>query len=249
MAIFRPSALVQNISGSVGGVTFALGPRGSILKHRPARRKTAPEMLIPWNQESSTDTMPAGQILTELKTAWQNLTDTQRLSWRNLAQQLPTRNRLGIRRPLSGFQLFLQEAQLLGTLSASAALVSATPPPPVRAATPTAIDLSQIAVSDADWDIPFTNPTAGSAYKFLYCKTDRTDNPTREIRTHRLLYRRSGSSNQFNNMRSRWEFLFGPPIEGTIVEFSVAVIPYTTGPITPTALKSQRYTERATIGA
>lgn len=98
MAIFRPGPLVDAISGAVGGVEFARN-RGNVAKKRQLKKhKVGPgptEARVHYDRAIS---------------AWQDLTDEQRLLWRHAATVTPIVNRLGQPRTLTGLQLFVRTA-------------------------------------------------------------------------------------------------------------------------------------------
>lgn len=101
MAIIRPSAIVAAISGSVGGVTFVNSRRGLIARHRPAHTASHSASLLERQAVFDTTTR-----------AWRDLTPEQRESWRTLAIDQPTTNRLGLTSPITGFQSYLSSSLL-----------------------------------------------------------------------------------------------------------------------------------------
>ena len=99
MAIFRPSALVGALSGRVGGAEFVIG-RGA-----PYVRKAQHKI-----KHQSPSRLDAQAIYTQAVRAWENLTDTQRRTWRALAQIQPLKNRLGLPRTMTGFEAYMRSA-------------------------------------------------------------------------------------------------------------------------------------------
>lgn len=97
MAIIRASALVAAISGSVGGVNFATGKRGTVARLRGRRIPTQTEVLL--RQQA---------IFANASRTWRELSNEQRSSWRALAPGYPITNRLGQTSPPSGYTLFLE---------------------------------------------------------------------------------------------------------------------------------------------
>lgn len=97
MALFRPSSIVQSISGNVGGVTFVQGQRGNVVRHRPLRINRITEER------------------TDARTRWafiysywyDTLSASQRLEWETTAVTITRTNRLGIPHRLTGLELFL----------------------------------------------------------------------------------------------------------------------------------------------
>lgn len=102
MAIARPGPLVQGLSGSLDSVVFANSNAGLVIRNRPLK----------------SDTFTPAQIeqrlyYSSVVRAWADLTDIRKKGWRNLARQIPTTNALGVRRPLSAFQIFVRHNLLL----------------------------------------------------------------------------------------------------------------------------------------
>jgi len=95
MALYKPSALAAEISGTVGGMNFARGRNGLYIRKIAVRvnRRTAAQL--------EQRTHPA-----IVQAAWQNLDADLRLLWMRLAERFTYPNRLGINRPRSGYILF-----------------------------------------------------------------------------------------------------------------------------------------------
>lgn len=122
MAIFTPGPLVTSISGNVGGVNFAAGPRANYCR-------TAP--LVPNSrtvyQLRSREAHVRHQLL------WIAMTENIREYWRNGARQLAFPDRLGRLRHLSGYGLWMRYANFIDTRPPWAfhtypQLVATTPP-------------------------------------------------------------------------------------------------------------------------
>ncbi len=91
MALFK-SQLVTQVSGSVGGTTYAHNAGGIYMRAR----------AIPVNPNSAYQLL-ARDALTQLVTAWtETLTATQRAGWELYASNVPTTNALGDTRFISG---------------------------------------------------------------------------------------------------------------------------------------------------
>jgi len=103
--IVRLSAIVQAVSGSIGGATFVRTKTGTVVRPRslPTRRTSA---LAAANKAK----------MFSARLRWRELTDAQRRSWRAAALTVKTFNRLGEKRSLSGFQLFIQHAMFLSSI-------------------------------------------------------------------------------------------------------------------------------------
>lgn len=97
MAIIRASGILSAISGKLGGQVFVNGRGSAIVRHRPATQGGRSR-----NHEA------AAQRLVKAQRLWAPLSDDNKASWRNFAVQFPVMNRLGQRRPLSGFQAFVR---------------------------------------------------------------------------------------------------------------------------------------------
>lgn len=97
MAIIRLGAVVNAISGSIGGTTFAHTKGGTI-----ARAKLRQTTKTKQNQLGLRNDM------SRVRQAWRDLTEIQRVAWRTVALQLPRANRLGQHNVLSGYQLFMR---------------------------------------------------------------------------------------------------------------------------------------------
>jgi hypothetical protein len=97
MAIFRPGPLVGNISGNLGSINFVFSSRGTHVRRarNTTNRKTKAQL---------TRTALANQAHTE----WNKISASLQTAWKYQAQTLLFKNRLGIPRRLSPFQLFLK---------------------------------------------------------------------------------------------------------------------------------------------
>lgn len=96
MAIFTPGALVNQISGSIGTLTFRSAGRGNVVAHR-ARRKRSP----------SAASTTAQAFYREIQIKWQTLTADQKQQWTLSASAPWLTDRLGIRKATSGRLLFI----------------------------------------------------------------------------------------------------------------------------------------------
>ena len=95
MAIVKFGAVVGGISGRVGGVVFAGGRSGAVLK--AAGRRVGGDT----QRARLAQSVPDG-----VATAWNALTDQQRGAWRTAAASVTRTNRLGMGRQISGWQLY-----------------------------------------------------------------------------------------------------------------------------------------------
>lgn len=96
MALIKGSALVDAISGSVGGTTFATTKFGGIARSRPRMvRHTSPRALR------------ASAAVQQVMQEWIDLAPLEQAAWNTAAASTPFTNRLGISRPMSGMHLAL----------------------------------------------------------------------------------------------------------------------------------------------
>jgi len=98
MAIMRPSAIVGDISGSIGGQTFVRSKAGLVISSRGRHTKTTNKAAI---QNQAT--------FQWVRAYWKKLTEEQRTQWVQAALIYPHTNRLGIKKPMSGFQMFIAQ--------------------------------------------------------------------------------------------------------------------------------------------
>lgn len=97
MAIIRTSHIVGGITGTLGSVDYVQGTTGLYVRKRPRSTIRRSPVISAARSQFST-----------LTNHWRKLTDSQRQAWRSAAALSNFRNRLGIPRKLSGFQLFMQ---------------------------------------------------------------------------------------------------------------------------------------------
>jgi hypothetical protein len=95
MAIMR-RGIIGDISGRLGGIEIALNRGRSIVK--PAKQG---------RPKQTAKSYDAHTYHTDAIHHWNNLTDAQKLAWRNAALQRPKPDRLGIPRTPTGRELFL----------------------------------------------------------------------------------------------------------------------------------------------
>ena len=97
MAIFRASAVVGAISGTIGSTTFVHTGASKVVRRRP----------------NKTDAQSPKQLLQRVRlrvvqNLWPTLTAAQRQAWITHALIFSASNRLGVQRPISGWQYFLK---------------------------------------------------------------------------------------------------------------------------------------------
>lgn len=95
MAIVKYSSLVDDISGKVGGVVFASGPGGPVVRQKvtPSNPKTARQIA-------------ARNALSACGAAWAALTSSVRDQWQDYAASTPVLGHYGKEVYLSGFDMF-----------------------------------------------------------------------------------------------------------------------------------------------
>lgn len=98
MAIIQVGPIVQAISGRVGGVVFAQGHGGSTVRSRRARKNT-------WSPAAENQR----RIILICQKWWATLDPEDKLPWNEAAARLNVVNRLGLRRRLSGRELFIRD--------------------------------------------------------------------------------------------------------------------------------------------
>lgn len=106
MALFRPSAIVQNISGAVGGVVFVNGRGGPYVSTRGIKREA-----VTRRQQLARNGLQRAIV------RWSEITDAQRLAWSLLAARTPRIDRLGRTTVYTGRQLFLRHNGFNGRLT------------------------------------------------------------------------------------------------------------------------------------
>lgn len=97
MALYKPSPLINAISGNVGSVNFVAG----------AQRTTLRAARNPYSPVRAAQLTPRANMQLVVQ-AWADLDQTSRDSWNTLARQLSRPDRLGQARTLSGRQFFIR---------------------------------------------------------------------------------------------------------------------------------------------
>jgi len=101
MALVKFGPIVGAASGKLGSICFSRQGGASIVRTQPIA-KGPPSAA----QMSNDATFARAQ------STWRSLPAADRLTWTTAARQLPSANRLGLSRQLSGYQLYLQSTML-----------------------------------------------------------------------------------------------------------------------------------------
>jgi hypothetical protein len=108
MAISRPGVLVSAISGTVGGAVFHQGARSGVIA-KPARIQKSTSNLTAMKERNF--------LFHQRK--WIGYGGTVKKSWEVFASNMPWKNRLGLRRPISGYNAYMAYALAADPLAVS----------------------------------------------------------------------------------------------------------------------------------
>jgi len=95
MALIAPSAVISRISGTIGAVNFARTRNGTVARKALSRPRR--QSAVQLDQRAA---------LHNARIQWVALTLDERAAWNAAARDHPTPNRIGVRRNVSGWQLF-----------------------------------------------------------------------------------------------------------------------------------------------
>lgn len=150
--IFTPGIGVGAASGSIGGVTLSHNRGGPYMRRRAIPiTSTTPKALAAKNR------LAAGSA------AWQSLTDGQRLSWKEWAQENPIVNALGTPITLTGHQAYVGNFTRMQT----AVQTPLTAPPIAPAPIPLATIAGTFDIGIGNFDVIYT-PTPTAADEVLW---------------------------------------------------------------------------------
>ena len=205
MAIFRTSPIIGAISGKLGGMVFVAGKGSPTVRPRPRRSARNSQFQL----QATADYVTISQ-------SWKELTTLQKDAWRTSAISFPTKNRLGVSAPISGFQLFVKfhaELQNRNIISAD--------PPPVQGTNgiPTSVSATFSAAGDLD---VAASPQAGLGADrwIVYGSIYFRNHDARNVRRWITIDVDTGIS-YTANVRTSWEAHFGAPVEDQ--RFSIGV--------------------------
>lgn len=103
MALFRPSSVVQAVSGQLGGCVFVAGSKGSYVRRAAVKVDQATPVQL-----------RARKGFQDGVSAWPTLTENQRKGWATLAARIYRVDRLGVQKPYTARGLFLSQAAITG---------------------------------------------------------------------------------------------------------------------------------------
>lgn len=101
MALYRPGPAIGIVSGRLGGAIAKSGPAGPQLTNRPQRKRSTSRRGDRWRS-----------VFTLAQRTWRTLTNDERAAWRAYARDFTTTNRVGLQRPRSAFNMFVQALAL-----------------------------------------------------------------------------------------------------------------------------------------
>ena len=101
MAIYRAGGLAGGISGAIGGVVFVEAKGSKVIRHRPPKllKSTRPRSLVSVDPKSA---------LTRAIRGWTALSTAAQAAWKTEASNITFPNRLGQRRNISGYNLYVK---------------------------------------------------------------------------------------------------------------------------------------------
>ncbi len=234
MAIFETSSVVASISGKLNGVVFVNSKRAKVLRKTPTTTKG-----------HSQDQVKIQADFLFINRQWQELTDNERLQWRRAAELVPTSNRLGVRRPLTGHQFFISENTRIYFQRID---IQEAPPALVRTQAIESPSLSNWAVADATWQTTIPLPSTNEDFLEIWVSTQMTDSDVRQPAIRRKIFAERRSTFPNENLRTDYEAEFGDPFAGQplFVEFRQTQM---TGLGAQTFLHGPIITSRGAIGA
>lgn len=157
MAICKDGALVSSVSGKLGSIVIYQGARRNVIAKAPTQTPT-----------TSPEVQARHAALRKLQGRWQSTTEANRQAWTVFARSLPWSNRLGIRRPLTGYQACLSYYLQIDPHQAASAALSY---PPLNVSTTTPIIDSVAFDHDGDCDVITTATPPANCFEYLYLRT------------------------------------------------------------------------------
>jgi hypothetical protein len=161
MALITPSALISEIRGSVGDTTFSRVRTGPIARMKPAPYLADTPAQLAWQARFNAAI-----------TAWQALDEPTRLEFIVAAKDRIKMQRLGYKRSMSGYSLFVSR-YLLATKSGTEGTVY-----PLAKKMDRKYQIMGISLDASAFEIAINNPGALSSTKFSIFATPKV-NPGR----------------------------------------------------------------------
>lgn len=178
MASITFGSIVAEAKGSVGLVTYSRNQFGAYAKARST----------PTNPNTGPQTVTRG-FMTTAVAAWKTLTDAQRLNYITFADQYYSKNRIGARGVMTGYNLFIRHS-IMRTMNGQPTPTSPQPPT-IRSNS----KISSITPSAAAFVIQLTNGG------FV---------PNQQVKLY-ATYPRAASRMSFNPSTRRWIGNYLPP--------------------------------------
>jgi len=172
MALIQPGPLVSAISGNIGGTNFAITRQG-IIARRPSKQP---------NKHTVHQQMQRTRF-SFLKNTWPTLSADQRKSWNAAALSTSFTNRLGLKKLISGANLFMMYNAQIGRPADFLALDA---PTPIRTTS------TNYLTHDFEDDPPryriFLNPTSTFVgQRIFFAARSMTSNPRTSFRNWRFI--------------------------------------------------------------
>ena len=207
MAVIIPSALIAEISGSVGSQCFGRNLGGAYVRAKP---------IIP--PSSTARQIAARANMAAATLAWQTITDAQRAMYVMAAANYQTRFRLGRSNQISGYNLFIRQ-YLLQKLAGLTPAVS-NPAPRMDGI----YNMSSVAISFSTFAVTLIrNGSNADTYYALYASNQLSagllhPNPHLMVK---FKHGQFGAGTSALNVYTDYFAIFGSPISGTRIAVGV----------------------------
>lgn len=163
MAISRQGPIVGPISGLLSGAVFYQGARSGAIGRQPTPAPSA-----------SQEQHRRRAALLTAQSKWRGLHDLQHKLWNTFAATLPWSNRLGVRRPISGYNAYLSYLLQIDPHQASG---NTYPQPPLGISAPVPIIATALFHASGSCIITTQAPPAMFLYERLTIRTMRQYGP------------------------------------------------------------------------
>ncbi len=209
MAIFKPSPIVQSISGRLGSLVFVQSKRRAIIRTAPSITNKASDIQVLRRCEFA-----------RLANIWRTLSDDQRTQWRAGAEVYQRLSRLGLHRRLSGSGLFhfVNRASTNHTVE-----LALTPPNFAFSRGYDRWDLSAVKVSDFTWaTVGFPLPQFPNMREVWSARSYQAKD-LNFLPNWKLIHRAVAAFDPAIRLGFDWRNVFGDPILGETVLFRIRV--------------------------